>query len=84
MKKKKKMENYSRRELKRNLRLFNFLRRNIMTIYTVIGYNKNEAQLMGCFSTEELARECGDELVEAEVVDRYEIEYPELDEFGYK
>ena len=55
-----------------------------MIIYTVIGYNKNEAQLMGCFSTEELARECGDELVEAEVVDRYEIEYPELDEFGYK
>ena len=43
-----------------------------------------EAQLMGVFSKDEVAKECGDELVEAEVVHHYEIEHPLLDEFGYK
>ena len=61
-----------------------------LNLCVVMGYidlcqNGNyEAQLMGVFSTDELAKECGDELVEAEVVHHYEIEHPLLDEFGYK
>ena len=59
-------------------------------LFAVIGYtdaaeNGNyEAQLMGIFSTEELAKECGDELTKSNVIHHYEIESPKLEEFGYK
>ena len=61
-----------------------------MICYIVMGYvdicqNGNyEAQLQGVFSTEQLATECGNELVEAKVIHHFEIECPQLDEFGYK
>lgn len=63
---------------------------NRQTVYVVIGYsdeNQNggeQARLIGVFSTERLAMECGDELVECGEVIRYEIETPMIDEFGYK
>lgn len=63
---------------------------SIDIVYVVMGYidicqNGNlEAVLQGVFSTEELARECGDELVECGNVEYYEIECPKLDEFGWK
>lgn len=59
-------------------------------VFAVMGYsdlcgNGNmEAQLYGVFNTEKAAKECGEELVEAEVIGYYEIETPLLDEFGYK
>lgn len=59
-------------------------------LYAVVGYsdicqNGNlQAGLYGVFSTEKLAKEAGDELQQTSVVDYYEIEYPRLDEFGYK
>lgn len=59
-------------------------------LIVVMGYSdlydngSEEAQLMGVFSNEDLATECGDELVEAGVITRYEFERPMLDEFGYK
>lgn len=59
-------------------------------LYVVMGYvdlcqNENyEAVLQGVFSTESLARECGDELVSSGNIHHYEIECPLLDEYGYK
>ena len=59
-------------------------------IYVVMGYedlcqNGNyEAVLYGVYSTEKLARECGDELVALGNIHHYEIERPLLDEFGWK
>lgn len=59
-------------------------------LYVVMGYtdvNKNgnyEASIQGVFSTESLAKECGDELIEVGNVHHYEIEYSVLDEFGWK
>lgn len=59
-------------------------------LYAVIGYsdicqNGNlQAGLYGVFSTEKLATEAGDELQKISVVEYYEIEYPRLDEFGYR
>lgn len=59
-------------------------------VYVVIGYsdvcqNGNyEGSLYGVFSTEKLAKECGDELVKSECISYYEIECPHIDEFGYK
>lgn len=57
-------------------------------LYVVMGYLVSEigeeVQCMGVFSTPELATECGDELVGAGVIEHYEVETPELDEFGYK
>lgn len=59
-------------------------------LFVVMGYsdicmNGNyEAQLQGVFSTEELAKECGDELVKCGNIHHYEIECPLLDEFGWK
>jgi hypothetical protein len=53
--------------------------------YLDINGNGNyEAQLLGAFSTQALAEECGNELMEIGNVHHYEIECPELDEFGYK
>lgn len=43
-----------------------------------------EARLLGVFSEEKLAAECGDELVASGDIDYYEIEHPLLDEFGWK
>ena len=56
---------------------------NVVMGHSVSG-NGEEVQCMGVFSTPELAAECGDELVKAEVVKYYEVETPKLDEFGYK
>lgn len=59
-------------------------------VYVVMGYsdvrqNGNyEGTLQGVFSTQELAEECGKELVETEVISYYEIECPLVDEFGFK
>lgn len=59
-------------------------------LYAVIGYsdvcqNGNlQASLYGVFSTKKLTKEADDELQQISVVDYYEIEYPRLDEFGYK
>lgn len=59
-------------------------------IYVLVGYediclNGNfEGQVYGAFSSEELAREAGDELVECSNVEYYEIECPELDECGWR
>lgn len=61
---------------------------NNLELYVVMGYidlcqnGNTEAVLQGVFSTEELARECGDELVECGNIEYYEIECPKLDEFG--
>lgn len=59
-------------------------------LHVVMGYvdlceNGNyEAVLQGVFSTEQLARECGDELVASGNIHHYEIECPLLDEFGWR
>lgn len=59
-------------------------------LYVVMGYadlyeNGNyEAVLQGVFSTEQLARECGDELVASGNIHHFEIECPLLNEFGWK
>lgn len=59
-------------------------------LFVVMGYtdsyhNGNEdAALFGVFSSKEKACECGNELVKMDCIKRYEIECPELDEFGYK
>jgi hypothetical protein len=56
-------------------------------LYVVMGYanmydNDNyEAILEGVFSSPDLAKECGDELVECNEIEYYEIECPLLDEF---
>lgn len=58
---------------------------NVVMGYSDLCGNGNlEAQLIGVFSTEELALECGNELVECGVIHHFEIEHPALDEFGYK
>ena len=60
------------------------------SLNAVIGYSDNcnngnyDAQLMGIFSNSDLAMQCGNELVDAEVIKYYEIENPKLDEFGYR
>lgn len=60
------------------------------TVYVLVGYedvcmNGNyEGSVYGAFSTEELAREAGDELVEVGNIAYYEIEAPKLDEFGWR
>lgn len=59
-------------------------------LHVVMGYvdlfeNGNyEAVFQGVFSTEQLARECGDELVASGNIHHYEIECPLLDEFGWR
>jgi hypothetical protein len=59
-------------------------------LVVVMGYSdlclngNEEAQLMGVYSTEDLANEAGTELVELGIISRYELEFPELDEFGWK
>lgn len=59
-------------------------------VYVVMGYsdvcqNGNyEGSLQGVFSTQELAEECGRELVKTDVISYYEIECPLVDEFGFK
>lgn len=59
-------------------------------LYAIIGYTKNdesdkeEKDLYGIFSDESIAREAANELVEADVISRYELETPKLDEFGWK
>ena len=59
-------------------------------LHVVMGYvdlceNGNyEAVLQGVFSTEQLAREYGDELVASGNIHHYEIECPLLDEFGWR
>lgn len=59
-------------------------------LYVVMGYTdlcqtgNYEAVLQGVFSTEKLARECGDELTAVGNIHHYEIECPTLDEFGWK
>ena len=59
-------------------------------LYVVIGYddvcgNGNyEAILYGVYSTEQLAREAAEELLELGNIHHYEIEYPKLDEFGWR
>ena len=59
-------------------------------VYIVMGYNDDNqngsytGQVYGAFSTEELAREQGDELVESEVIAYYELEVPKVDEFGWR
>ena len=61
-----------------------------MKIYALVGYSDKcnngnfVGQIYGAFSTEELAREAGDELKEAKIISYYEIECPKLDEFGWK
>lgn len=61
-----------------------------MDIHVLVGYSDEcnngnfVGQVYGAFSTEELAREAGDELKEAEMISYYEIECPKLDEFGWK
>lgn len=55
-------------------------------VYVVMGYsddNQNggeQAHLIGVFSTEALATECGDKLVKNKAIIRYEIEAPKIDE----
>ena len=39
---------------------------------------------MGCYSTEQLAREATEELLELGNIHHYEIECPKLDEFGWR
>jgi predicted acetyltransferase len=57
-------------------------------IYCVMGYTEGtdpwycDASLMGIFSTEKLANECGDELVAADRIDYYNNEVFKIDEFG--
>lgn len=59
-------------------------------LYVDIGYddvcgNGNyEAILYGVYSTEQLAREAAEELLELGNIHRYEIESPKLDEFGWR
>lgn len=59
-------------------------------LYVVIGYedvcdNGNyEAILYGVYSTEQLAREAAEELLELGNIHHYEIECPKLDEFGWR
>jgi hypothetical protein len=59
-------------------------------LVVVMGYSdlcnngNEEAQLMGVYSTEDLANEAGTELVELGIISRYELEFPKLDEFGWK
>lgn len=53
--------------------------------YVVMGYNEQEhASLLGLFSSEEAAAECGQEHLDCKNIIRYEIENPTLDEFGFK
>lgn len=59
-------------------------------LHAVMGYadaNENgsyETQLYGVFSKKEIAKECGNELVECGNIHHYEIECPTLDKFGWK
>ena len=59
-------------------------------IYVLVGYNdvcqngNYEGQVYGVFSSDELAREAGDELVDLNNIAYYEIECPVLDEFGWR
>jgi hypothetical protein len=55
------------------------------TRFVVVGYSKSNIQdVCGIFTTEPLASECGDELVEAKEIEYYEVEGFKLDEFGHK
>lgn len=61
-------------------------------VYVLIGHDtvnhgsieEHRSEVYGAFSTEELAMEAGDELVESGVIEYYTIEDPQLDEFGYR
>lgn len=58
--------------------------------YVLMGYSDDcqngnmEAHLQGVYSTEQLAKDVGNELVEAGVYEYYEIKHLLLDEVGYK
>lgn len=53
--------------------------------YVVMGYNEQEhTSLLGLFSSEEAAAECGQEHLDCENIIRFEIENPTLDDFGLK
>lgn len=59
-------------------------------VHILMGYvdaNQNgnyESQVYGAFSTEALAEDAGNELVEAKIITYYEVECPVLDEFGWR
>lgn len=59
-------------------------------LYVVIGcddicHNGNyEAVLYGVYSTEQIAREATEKLLELGNIHHYEIECPKLDEFGWR
>ncbi len=44
----------------------------------------HESILYGVYSTEQLAREAAEELLELGNIHHYEIECPKLDEFGWR
>lgn len=54
-------------------------------IYVTMGYDEyGRASLLGVFSKEEAAKECGQEHTDCGNINYYEIETPKLDEFGFK
>lgn len=48
------------------------------------GNDNYESILYGVYSTEQLAREAAEELLELGNIHHYEIECPKLDEFGWR
>lgn len=53
--------------------------------YVVMGYDEqSRTSLLGLFSSEEAATQCGQEHLDCENIIRFEVENLTLDEFGFK
>ena len=56
----------------------------VLTTPYICDNDNYESILYGVYSTEQLAREAAEELLELGNIHHYEIECPKLDEFGWR